>query len=400
MVTISDLENLLNKYIREGEILKADALYLWSLSGELSEQKTFELKYKSIEKYNQALTELKTLIGKTEVSRYDKTEDTQEFFKDAISSIFEKVVPPQLHGEVVRRLDGLSPEARRLAFLLYHEGRIISEGRISFSDIDIDYTLGPAYKVLFQEDFPAKALDELIAAGLIVRALGSSRRHWWYEYNVPVYAREVWSSLPELTALPEIARKGEKAEIAEPYRGPVTIRGIGEYTLPGISFSGSNLENMVHALLLKSTDHQICQKPGEPLYSIHFDLWSQKDDKYFVYECKGPEYLDTIDMKDIRDFNDRVGDLRRKCGKKVEAVIINTGRFTPDQEEYLREHDIKKIEGSEIMAKLLGWGVVGIKLLGIPRLTLEEGIFMDTGKLRETIAEPDKVFKEKRISSD
>jgi Holliday junction DNA helicase RuvB len=207
VVTQKQIRELIRGYIERGEWDKADALYIWSMSSTNSDdynaRKCFVLKYGSHENYDKALSELKSLIGKTSVSPYEKTEDASEELGDLIRNIFEENPPSMLSENVKSRVKTLDHKAIKVAYLLYKEGRIKSGG-ISFRDTDMKDALQPSYKALFNEDFPREGLDALISSGLIIRRCWYSRKHEYYDYIVPIYAREIWSSLLNYIKLTDV----------------------------------------------------------------------------------------------------------------------------------------------------------------------------------------------------
>jgi|GEM_PF-493651 len=206
VVTQKQVKELIKGYLERGELDKADALYIWSISSTNSDddaRKCFVLKYGSHENYDKALSELKSLIGKTTVSPYERTGDTSEELGDLIRSVFEEKPPSVLSENVRSRVKTLDHKAMKVAYLLYKEGRIKSGG-ISFRDTDMEDAFQPSYKALFNEDFPKEGLNALISSGLIIRRRWYSRKHAYYEYIVPIYAREIWSSLLDYIKLPDV----------------------------------------------------------------------------------------------------------------------------------------------------------------------------------------------------
>lgn len=160
MVRAVDIEGLLQKYVEENSLERADALYLLYTVGSEEAAKTLRVRYGRSGALSSVLDDLRTLgVGKVEP--YEKAEDTGESLSSIIQDYFKRVCLDLVIKSVKASATRLSQNAREVLYL-------ISVMRPETVDTD---SLRKFYKLLFQKTLTPHefegALDELKGCYLI-----------------------------------------------------------------------------------------------------------------------------------------------------------------------------------------------------------------------------------------
>jgi len=169
VIRIADLEGLIKKYLEEGRLECADALYLCSTIANLQlVSDTISIRYKTMAPLTVILEDLKQ-FGIDDLSKLYRHSiivmETKEHINDVIRKIFRNLCLDELLKRVEERAKRLSRTARELLFLL----RIL--GPDNFRDRN---RLELAYRLIFQREpdprqFKA-AIEELIACYVLYGA--------------------------------------------------------------------------------------------------------------------------------------------------------------------------------------------------------------------------------------
>ena len=185
MVTENEIVNFILKYIKE-DIIKADALYIWSLVNYPNGLKCFKLKYGTTDKFEEVLNEL------LKITKVEKLTDLYQakvvegaYIRDIAKRVFEQNWPRKLLENIKHKTKGLSQNAKKLAFQI---ADLAKKGKIDLPP-DPPLTLISVY-------------EELVKAGLLIEYTHFSKKHSYYHYIVPVYAKEIWKNLLEIFPIP------------------------------------------------------------------------------------------------------------------------------------------------------------------------------------------------------
>jgi len=155
MVRAVDIEGLLQKYMEEDNLEKADALYLLYTIGSEGAAKTLRVRYGRSGSLSSVLDDLREL-GLEKPGSYEITKDTGEDVSSVIKDSFKQICLNTIIEFAKDRATSLSNNAREILYLIssiYPESIYNSE-------------LQKFYKLLFQKTLPEhelkKALDGLI----------------------------------------------------------------------------------------------------------------------------------------------------------------------------------------------------------------------------------------------
>lgn len=394
MFTKYDLEELVSQYTQPDKEPKLEAIYMITVSDVYNAQENFRIRYGSTSALEEVLSDLKQLFhtdsnGVNSSIFSGRTQDTNEYYEKVLRHKCESSFPLSFSQKVQYQLTSLSQAARRMVFLLIREGSVFT-GELNSFETPLSSTYEPSFKAIFNESLPKETVTELIWTGLLYERLISTRRHTYWKYIVPSFSWNIWPVLGELVSLPQIELREDTTEVKE--RVSTASSPVVEHEIFGIGFTGRRLEELVLAWVRENsefTGHG--EKVEESLWGIEFDVWARKGNEYIVFECKGPESTEGIPLKDLRDFWARVKELEEHVGEGyVEPWIVNTGSFTSDQESYIRERGIKRMEGPELIRKLIAWGILGIDLKGTPKFTQNKGVFFNQKICPET---PEEAFE-------
>lgn len=165
MVRAVDIEGLLQKYVEEDSLERADALYLLFNIGSEGAAKTLRARYGRSGALNSVLDDLKTL-GAEKADPYERTEDTGEDLRSVVQDSFKRICLGLVMKSAKARSVTLSQNAREILY-------IISAMRPEIADAN---SLRRFYKLLFQktitDDEFKSALDELVGCYLIQHVWG------------------------------------------------------------------------------------------------------------------------------------------------------------------------------------------------------------------------------------
>ena len=200
MVRCKEVRNLVLKLAREKGIEASDALYLWSLAGDIHGERCFSLRYESIKAFKESLEALYRLCGRRNVLPSDRTSEGPRI-SECIISAFERNLAKLLEPRVMNNLGKLSLHAKCIAYLLYVDGSIPRNRYLLLIDTTILQLLKIPYKLIIGDDLDeeklSKILDELIASGLLIEIIDVSKRHVYRKYISPIYAINIWKELPK-----------------------------------------------------------------------------------------------------------------------------------------------------------------------------------------------------------
>jgi len=154
MVRAVDIEGLLQKYVEENSLERADALYLLYTVGSEEAAKTLRARYGRSGALSSVLDDLKRL-GVDKVDRYQKAEDTGEDLHTVVEDSFKRMCLDLVVKSAKARAVALSRRARKILYLI----SIIRPESVNTSDLQ------RLYRLLFQEALAGheldRALDEL-----------------------------------------------------------------------------------------------------------------------------------------------------------------------------------------------------------------------------------------------
>jgi len=209
MIARKMLEDLVNTYNREGAWAKLETLYIVSVAidGFYNASRNIRIRYETEEPVKEVQDDIERLCGERGI--YSRTDDTNENVREILAIACEQAFPRFLTEKVIESIQPLSRITKRFIFLLYKEGSIL-EGEVSKSDETILSHFTPAYEIIFgklEEDkykVHEKIIQEMVKAGLVYDYWWRSRKHSYYGFIVPPFAKEVWSNLPKHLPLPSI----------------------------------------------------------------------------------------------------------------------------------------------------------------------------------------------------
>jgi len=168
MVRIIDIEGLFKKYLEEGRIECADALYLCVKLGKREAAETLSIRYKMAAPLTSALEDVKQLGIQDPSSYGPETEDTNEPVREVIIRTFERLCLDKFAEEVEKRAENLSPLAKECLYLLAELGPETFSYR-SYFTFD---SFRKIYIFLFQREIDEKTLtrafEELTASGFLL----------------------------------------------------------------------------------------------------------------------------------------------------------------------------------------------------------------------------------------
>jgi len=209
MIARKMLEDLVNTYNREGAWAKLETLYIVSveIDGFYNASRNIRIRYETEEPVKEVQDDIERLCGERGI--YSRTDDTNEDVREILAIACEQAFPRFLTEKVIGSIQPLSRITKRFIFLLYKEGSIL-RGKVSRSDETILSHFTPAYEIIFgklEEDkykVHEKINQEMVKAGLVYDCWWSSRKHSYYSFIVPPFAKEVWSNLSKYLPLPSI----------------------------------------------------------------------------------------------------------------------------------------------------------------------------------------------------
>lgn len=193
MVRAVDIEGLLQKYVEENSLERADALYLIYNAPSAEAAKTLRARYGRSGALSSILDDLKMLGAKIE--SYERAEDTNEYLRDVVESAFKHLCLDLVIESAKARVNNLSRESKEILYL-------ISIMRPRFTKTVNIECLPILYKLLFQRELSnyefKKFLDELRGCYFIQ-----------YEYDkylhLPPYFDDLLNELKDI--LPQVEVK-------------------------------------------------------------------------------------------------------------------------------------------------------------------------------------------------
>jgi hypothetical protein len=168
MVRVADIEGLFKKYLEEGRIECADALYLCAKLGEAGAAEALRIRYGIAAPLTSTLEDVKQLgIGRP--SSYEpKTEDTGECARDVIVKTFESLCLDKFAEEVEKKAEKLSPLAKECLFLLAEVGA----DTFRYWEYSEHELFRKLYKFIFKKELDEKhmkkAFEELVRCGILL----------------------------------------------------------------------------------------------------------------------------------------------------------------------------------------------------------------------------------------
>ena len=132
MVKCRDLRNLVLRIAKDRGIEYADAMYIWSLVGDVHGERCFSLRYGNSKPFMEALQEVYRVCGRRNVTPRDRTSDGFRVC-ECISKPFEDFLAKELELSIKRKFLDSSDKAKVLVLLLYAEGSIPSTGTLRLS---------------------------------------------------------------------------------------------------------------------------------------------------------------------------------------------------------------------------------------------------------------------------
>ena len=169
MVKVADIECLFKKYLEEGRIECADALYPCAKLGKREAAETLRsIRYKMAAPLTSALEDIKQLGIQDPGSYKPETEDTNEYAREVIIRAFERLCLDKFVEEVEKRAENLSPLAKECLYLLAGLEPETFGGHYGSFEFDIFRKI---YIFLFQREIDEKTLrrafEELTASGVL-----------------------------------------------------------------------------------------------------------------------------------------------------------------------------------------------------------------------------------------
>jgi len=117
MVRAVDIEGLLQKYVEENSLERADALYLLYTVGSEEAAKTLRVRYGRSGALSSILDDLKGL-GVNKADSYEKVEDTGESLGSVIQDSFKRMCLDLVVKSAKARAAALSRNAREVLYLI------------------------------------------------------------------------------------------------------------------------------------------------------------------------------------------------------------------------------------------------------------------------------------------
>jgi len=160
MVRAVDIEGLLQKYVEENSLEKADALYLLYTVGSEEAAKTLRVRYGRSGALSSVLDDLKG-FGVDKTDSYKEAEDTGESLRTVIEDSFKRMCLDLVVKSAKARAAALSRNAREVLYLI----SVMRPESVEIRD------LRKLYQLLFQRTLTnhelERALDELRGCYLI-----------------------------------------------------------------------------------------------------------------------------------------------------------------------------------------------------------------------------------------
>ena len=154
MVRAVDIEGLLQKYIEEDDLERADALYLLYTVGRDEAARTMRIRYGRSGAISSVLDDLKT-FGIKEPEPYQKTEDTGEYLRSVVEDSFKRTCLDLVVKSARERANALSQTAKEILYLI----------SVTYPDYVKEEYLRRSYRLLFQKTITdhelKRAIDEL-----------------------------------------------------------------------------------------------------------------------------------------------------------------------------------------------------------------------------------------------
>lgn len=161
MVKAAEVEGLVQKYLDEDSLERADALYLIFEIGQEEAAKTLRVRYGRSGAIGSVLEDLNTLGIKE--SFMVKTEDTLEYLSDVVKDFFKRACLDKVIEAMKAKVKTLSLPAREILYLI----SILHRDSVDTSSLKKSYRLLFG-RVLSEEDL-RKALEELMGCYVIQR---------------------------------------------------------------------------------------------------------------------------------------------------------------------------------------------------------------------------------------
>lgn len=228
MQTKEIVKELIKYYAQEGAWDKLEALYIIAIFWIGDEyyaihnaKENIKIKYDTDEAVEEVEKDIKKLCEESGI-RFGRDE---EIIKEC-----KRFFPNSLKEKVIKACNSLSVITKRFLFLMYKEGTLLKHGEIMYHNEEVLSHFYTPYKIIFgelinrneceklfgkywNEDMEYKMKNsiledvkkELIKAGLIYNYYWSnSRKHTFYVFVVPPFAKEVWEKLDEILLFPRI----------------------------------------------------------------------------------------------------------------------------------------------------------------------------------------------------
>lgn len=190
MVKAVDIEGLMQRYMEENSLEKADALYLLATMDKIEAAEILTIRYGVAGALSPVLEDLKDLGVK---DLYVETEDTGESFKSVVKRSFESIFLRKVLESARQRARDLSRNARELLYifsLLPHESMEVE---------DIPRLYRVAFKKSIDRPTIEKALKELVRCYVVQRF---SEYGYGHRIYFPPYIDDVLEALRDF--IPEV----------------------------------------------------------------------------------------------------------------------------------------------------------------------------------------------------
>ena len=158
MVRAVDIEGLLQKYVEENSLERADALYLLYTVGSEEAAKTLRVRYGRSGALSSILDDLKGL-GVNKADSYEKVEDTGEYLGSVIQDSFKRMCLDLVVKSAKARAAALSRNAREVLYLI----SLMRPESVDIRD------LRKFYRLLFQRTLADHELERALDAKTIFK---------------------------------------------------------------------------------------------------------------------------------------------------------------------------------------------------------------------------------------
>ncbi|MEM4461932.1 MAG: hypothetical protein QW695_03555 [Candidatus Bathyarchaeia archaeon] len=153
MVRIADIEELLQRYAKDGDLEKADALYLLCTTDFEEARETLKARYGRSEALNYVINDLLKITGIDLSYTYIMhIEDSCKGLEDIVRNFFKQLCLDMVIEYAKRYLNNLSRSAREILYII----SIIYPEQVSINE------LSKFYKIIFQRDIAKNELEKAL----------------------------------------------------------------------------------------------------------------------------------------------------------------------------------------------------------------------------------------------